>query len=149
MYFYARALIISEILTFLIFDLQKIGQCHGVLYLQLFDGQISNSKKVVPCIYAPIPIVSELLTFQIFDLEKVGQCHRVQLSQWCHSITNVKILKRNFVTFFIFAKIRLVGTIIKHTQTDTYTETDKAMAIGDFADLPTFSSVWSEFNSLI
>ena len=40
-------------------------------------------------------------------------------------------------TFFIFAKVRPVRTIVTDIQTDNYTymETDKAMAIGEIADL--------------
>ena len=55
--------------------------------------------------------------FEIFDLEKVGKGHLVQISQWTHSIANIKMCKRLF-SFVIFAKIRPVRTQVTYIQTD-------------------------------
>ena len=59
--FFELAVTVSELLTFQIVDLHKVGQGHG---------KYQNVKKIVRCIVALVLTISEILTFQIFDLEK-------------------------------------------------------------------------------
>ena len=68
---FALALIVSEISTFEIFDLKKVGQGHVVNSLQRHRS-MANVKvyKRLPHIFALALTVSEILTFTIFDLEK-------------------------------------------------------------------------------
>ena len=35
----------------------------------------------------------------MFDLENKRHGHRVQLSQWCHSITNINLGKKSYNAF--------------------------------------------------
>ena len=51
--------------------------------------------KSFPHIIAQAFPVNEILTFKILYLEKVGQGHGLQLSQWRHSMANIKIIKRH------------------------------------------------------
>ena len=62
------------------FDLHKVGQCHGVQFSQCHSMINIKIYKVVPCNFALALAVSEILTFQIFDLQEVGQGHGVQFS---------------------------------------------------------------------
>ena len=85
--------------------------------------------------------ISEILAFEIFDLEKVGQSHGVQLSQWRHSMENMKTYKKTIFWIFVFCQ----DTTCAHdsntqTHTDTYRETDKVITIGEITDL--LKTVW-------
>ena len=51
---------------------------------------------------------SRILQFQMFDLDKVGQGHWVQISQWYHSLANIKIYK---IVLCIFAQSLTVSDI--------------------------------------
>ena len=93
----------------LVLIVSKILMCK-IVYLKTYDNfteynfrndaiqwQISKSTNDVSCIYALVLTVSEMLTFQVFDHQKLSQSHRVQFSYWRHSMTSVKIYKRNFL----------------------------------------------------
>ena len=117
-----RSLIISKILTYQNFDLQKVCQGHIVqFYNENIRWIISKSTKVIPCIFMPAVTISEIVMFQIFYLQNVGQRHGIQCLQWGHSMANVKIFNVIFWNFLIFAKVWPVWTIVTHTHTHTQT----------------------------
>ena len=68
---------------------------------------------------------NELHIFQTFEIENVDQGLGVQFSHRRHSMANVKIYKRHFFTFFIFAEIRPVRTKVTDRQTNKQTDTQK------------------------
>ena len=75
------ALIVSEILTFEIFDFEKLGQGHGILLSYMsFDGKYRNLQKAYH-IFVLALTKNKILAFEIFYLSKVGQDHRVLHSQ--------------------------------------------------------------------
>ena len=69
-------------MTFQMFDLEEVGQGHGVQRVQSRRSManINVHKSRNPYIFAPALIISDILTVQMFDLEEVGQGHRVQRS---------------------------------------------------------------------
>ena len=61
------ALTVSEILTLLICDLEKVGQDHEVHFLQLHHSMANVPiYKCLPHIFAPALTVSDIYKFQIF-----------------------------------------------------------------------------------
>ena len=94
---FVQALVVSQILTFQMFNLENVDQGHRVQYSQwTIWWQISMSTKVVNRIFALTLIFSEILTFQIFDLENLDQGHNVEYSQWCQ-------FDGKYLTFYIMA----------------------------------------------
>ena len=63
--------------------------------------KISKSLKVICDSFVLALTISKILTFEIFDHEKAGPGHGVQRSQWCRSMANIKICKRQFL-YFLF-----------------------------------------------
>ena len=62
---------------------------------------MSKSIKVISRIFALAIAVTEMATFQFFYLEKkLGQGHELQLSQWRHSMANIKVYKRYLLHFY-------------------------------------------------
>ena len=78
----ALALTVPEILKFQIFYREKsvkVIRCN--FHNEITHWQISQSLKVIPCIFALAFTVLEISTFTMFDDQKVGQGHGVQFSQ--------------------------------------------------------------------
>ena len=69
--FFAPALAVSEILTFGISDLDKVGQSTilGMANIRIYRSRITYFKLALT--------VSKILASEIFDLEKVDQGHGV------------------------------------------------------------------------
>ena len=86
----ALALIVSEILTFYIFDLQKIGEGDGVQFSQLLHSMtnVIIYNKRHPHIFALALTLSEIY---MFDLQNVGQGYGVNFWQLHHSMANINI----------------------------------------------------------
>ena len=75
-----------------------------------FDGKHQNPQRPCYTCCTRLLIVSEkILTFEIVHLEKVGHFHQILLSQWRHSMSNVKIytsrMKHFCVSFHSFRYI--------------------------------------------
>ena len=87
-----------------------------------FEGNNQNLQKSSDALFLTI---SEILTFHVFDLQKGDQDDGVQFSQLGHSMAIVKIYKRNFLHFFITAKVWPILTIVTHAHTHRYTYTQK------------------------
>ena len=96
-YIFALAVTVSEI-NVLNFYIQKVGQSHGVQFLQ-WRYLMANIKiyQIPPYFIALALTVSDILTFQVCLPSKVGYSHGVQLSLCWQiiyaNIENVKICK--------------------------------------------------------
>ena len=65
-----------RVMTFKVFDLQKVGHSHGVLFSQCCPSMIDITiYKSRPDIFVLALMVSEISIFRIFEHQKVGQCH--------------------------------------------------------------------------
>ena len=74
-----------------IFDLEKVGQDHGVQLSQWCHSKanIKDFKSRISHFFAPTFTVSEILTLEMFDLEKESQGNGVLLPQRSHSMSNL------------------------------------------------------------
>ena len=61
--------------------------------------QVSKSIKDLSDMFAVALTINEILIFEILYLEKVGQGHGLQLSQWRHSMANIKIFSKKMRKF--------------------------------------------------
>ena len=89
---------------FQIHNLQKVGQDHGVQFLQCCHSaaNIKIYKTRPTCIFMLSQTISEILTFQVLNLQKeVDQGHGVKFSHWRHSMENIKIYKCRSVYFLL------------------------------------------------
>ena len=116
------ALTFSEILTFQIIDLQKVGQGRGVQFSQYFHS-MANIKiyKSRPYIFGLPLTVSEIgqLNFQFFLPSKVGHGNGIQFSRLRHSMAIIKINKRHF----LFCQGTTCGNESnRHTDRDSQTD---------------------------
>ena len=93
-----------------------------ILAMTSFDGKCQNLQKTLTLqhIFALALAVSEILRFQMFGLEKVGQGYGPQLSQWRHSIVNIKSYK--IYMKIISALYLIVNEIWKHLKSWTETQ---------------------------
>ena len=97
---------------------------------------MSKSTKAIPCIFL---IVSGMLTFKNIWTENIVQGHKATFAVASFDGKCIKSINIIF-TFFIFAKVWPVRTIVLHRekerQTDKHThrDMDRAMAIGENAD---------------
>ena len=97
---FTPALAVSEILSFQIVDLQKIGQDHGVQLPQLGHSMTDITiYKSVPVDFYASPNHPREINVSMFYLQTVGQGHEAQFSQCDQSGENIKINKSSPIHF--------------------------------------------------
>ena len=103
--FLTLALTVSDIYYFYILPSKSRSRsCSTIFTMTQFDGKCQNLQKI------PVHFCANSYRFRGIEiknkyLQKVGQGHGEQFLQLVHSMTNVKIYKRKFLLFFIFAKL--------------------------------------------
>ena len=135
---YALALTVSEI-YFQFFLSKKIGKSHGVQFSQL-DHSMENVKicKCLPHIPALALTVSEIYKCFIFTSKKSSSRSRRAILAITSFDDKCQHLQTSYFTFFIFAKVWPLRTIVTDTHTDSHAHTEtenKPMVIDDILQI--------------
>ena len=127
----APAITLFEMLTFGIFDLEKVGHDHGVQLSQLYRS-MSNIKVYKNRIAHSCATSHhfQILAFEMFDLKKY-------IRFMGYNIRNgtIAYIKTYTCSLYYFYFWRKKPVLTKVTHRHMYTETGKAMATGEIVDL--------------